>query len=202
MNVLVCIFILLVVLIVVLIVRLNTVTNPAHATATLAIATVALAIIAVISIVYQAFVEQKRNRIRYLERAIEKVYNPILSYFKENPNINFDRDSVLTARKEIDKIMFNKRFLIEPPGGKVKNFNGYFQRYKNENKMNYSGWAFKLEDDVDYWRGLGIILHNYYGEHVNQYRAYLGLEKLNLTEPDWNKVFYLDELKDPKHMIG
>ena len=175
--------------------------NPAYATATLTIATVALAIIAVISIAYQASAERKRNRIRYLEQVIKEVYNPLLSYFKENPNMNFDQDSILSARRDIDRIIFNKRLLLEPPGGLVENFIGYFQRYKDENKMNYSGWAFKLDEDVKYWRGFGIILYDYYKEHVNQYRAYMGLEKLNLKEPDWNKVFYLDEVKDPKYII-
>ena len=176
-------------------------TNPAYATATLAIATVALAIIAMISIAYQAFVERKRNRIRYLEQVIEEVYNPLLSYFKENPNMNFDRDSILSARRDIDRIIFNKRFLLEPPKGVVKNFNGYFQRYKDGDKMNYSGWAFKLDKDVKYWRGFGSILYYYYKEHVNQYRTYMNLEKLKWEKPNWNKVFYLDEVKDPKYII-
>ena len=149
------------------------VTNPAYATAALAIATVALAIIAVISIAFQAFVERKRNRIRYLEQVIEEVYNPLLSYFKENTNMNFDQDSILSARRDIDRIIFNKRFLLEPPKGVVKNFNGYFQRYKDGDKMNYSGWAFKLDKDVKYWRGFGSILYYYYKEHVNQYRTYM-----------------------------
>ena len=157
-----------------LIVRLGSiVTNPAYATSALAIATVALAIIAVISIAYQAFVERKRNRIRYLEKVIEEVYNPLLPYFKENPNMNFDRDGILSARRNIDQIIFNKRFILEPLSGVVKNFNGYFQRYANENEMNYSGWAFKLDEDVKYWRRFGIILYYYYEKHVNQYRAYM-----------------------------
>ena len=177
------------------------VTNPAYATAALAIATVALAIIAVISIAFQAFVERKRNRIRYLEQVIEEVYNPLLSYFKENPNMNFDQDSILSARRDIDRIIFNKRFLLEPPKGVVKNFNGYFQRYKDGDKMNYSGWAFKLDKDVKYWRGFGSILYYYYKEHVNQYRTYMNLEKLKWEKPNWNKVFYLDEVKDPKYII-
>ena len=180
------------------------VTNPAYATVILAIATVALAIIAVISIVYQAFLERKRNKIKYLERAIEEIYNPLLSYFKENPNINFEKgvsEGILIARKEINRILFNKRFILEPPGGKVKNFNGYFQRYENENKMNYSGWAFTKEEDVIYWQTIGFTLYYYYEEHINQYRAYMNLEKLILKKPDLNKIFYLDKIKDPKHIV-
>ena len=180
------------------------VTNQAYATAALAIATVILAIIAVISISAQAFMERKRNRIRYLERVIEEIYNPLLSYFKENPDIHFEKGvnaGILVARKEIDRILFNKRFLLEPPGGILKKFNGYFQKYKGENKMNYSGWAFELEEDVIYWRRFGIILFDYYKKHVNQYRKYINLEKLKLNEPDWHKVFYLDEVRDLEYII-
>ena len=177
-------------------------TNQAYATTALAIATIALAIIAVISLYVQAFMERKRNRIRYLERAIEEIYNPLLSYFKENPDVHLEKgvtEGILSARKEIDRIIFNKRFLLEPPGGIVKNFNGYFQRYKD--KMNYSGWAFELNDDVIYWRQLGFILYYFYMESINQYRTLMNLEKLKLKEPDWNKVFYLDEVKDQKYII-
>ena len=115
--------------------------------------------------------------------------------------MNFDQDSILSARRDIDRIIFNKRFLLEPPKGVVKNFNGYFQRYKDGDKMNYSGWAFKLDKDVKYWRGFGSILYYYYKEHVNQYRTYMNLEKLKWEKPNWNKVFYLDEVKDPKYII-
>ncbi len=177
------------------------VTNQTYATATLAIATIVLAIIAIISIFVQNSVEKKRNKMKYLEKVIEEVYNPLLSYFKENPDIKFDQNGILSARSDINRIIFNKGFILEPLGGRVKNFNGYFQRYKNNNKMNCSGWAFELNEDVAYWKRFGIILFNYYNEHVNQYRTYNNLEKLNLKEPDWNKVFYLDEVKDPKHMI-
>lgn len=180
------------------------ITNPAYATVTLAIATIALAIIAAISIAYQSFLEQKRNRIRYLEKAIEEIYNPLLSYFKENPDIHFEKgmmEGILTARKEIDKILFNKRFILEPPGGVVKNFNGYFQRYENENKMNYSGWAFAVEDDVIYWQTIGFTLYHYYEKHINQYRTYMNLGKIKLNSPKWEKVFYLDKIKDPKYIL-
>jgi len=171
-------------------------------------ATVFLSIATFCSVLIQWYSNKKRDRLRVLEKMLNEFYLPLFGYFKEDPFVfsaaAVDANKqVKKVKEEINRILFYKQYLFEFTGiSKLHVFDGYFQAHEGKNIMNYSGWAFDSLDKVEYWRKFSIAFYSYAKKAINEYRSIGGNEDLSIKEPDWEKVFYLDEVKDLKTRLG